>query len=429
MLEGLDVLVLRGSPEDVAQVQKIIEQVEKLARETEPEIKIFPLQYVDCTAISTMVVNLYIEVYQSRQGAVSITPIVKPNAILIVGRPENVKTVVDLVEKLDQPMDPTAQIQFFHLRYAQPAAVGQAISDLYPGDQGLSPPVRITVDTRSNAVIVQASPRDMTAIATLIKGIDISKPDGDKGAVNEVRIVQLQHSMAYDIANVLMQAISAATGQLQTGMPGMQQQGMGGFPGQGAQARPGMQGRPQGSQRMLSFLAGQKLISSGILTDVSVTPDTRSNSVMVSAPKESMELLLALIKQLDELPAAEAQIKVFTIYNGDATTLMTTLQQLFVSQMGGGGQMQMQMQMQNQAGTSTVPLRFAADTRTNSIIASGASGDLAVVEAVLARLDDEVRNRKSVVFRLKNSPAANVANTITTFLSSERTLQQQIDRG
>jgi general secretion pathway protein D len=141
-------------------------------------------------------------------------------------------------------------------------------------------------------------------------------------------------------------------------------------------------------------------------------------------------LLLTLIKQLDDLPAAEAQIKVFTVVNGDATTLQSTLQMLFQSQMAGGGQMMQMMQMQNQGGgTSTVPLRFAVDTRTNSIIASGSAGDLGVVEAILTRLDDEVRNRKNFVFRLKNSPALTVANTITSFLTSERTLQQQAGPG
>ena len=62
-----------------------------------------------------------------------------------------------------------------------------------------------------------------------------------------------------------------------------------------------------------------------------------------------------------------------------------------------------------------MPLRFAVDTRTNSIIASGSMADLNVVEAILTRLDDsDVRHRKSVVFRLKNSPATDVANAINT---------------
>ena len=81
---------------------------------------------------------------------------------------------------------------------------------------------------------------------------------------------------------------------------------------------------------MLRFLTidakGQRLLESGILTDVRITADARANALVVSAPAESMELIEALIRQLDQLPAAEAQIKVFTIVNGDATSLADMLQ-------------------------------------------------------------------------------------------------------
>ena len=62
-------------------------------------------------------------------------------------------------------------------------------------------------------------------------------------------------------------------------------------------------------------------MNSGILSDVRITADARSNALIVSAPPENLELLEALIRQLDDLPAAEAQIKVFTIVNGDAKNL------------------------------------------------------------------------------------------------------------
>ena len=66
--------------------------------------------------MATLVKALYDEVYLPRQGAVSITPLVMPNAILIVGRPENVKTVKELIARLDQPAVPGAQFQVFHLQ-------------------------------------------------------------------------------------------------------------------------------------------------------------------------------------------------------------------------------------------------------------------------------------------------------------------------
>ena len=60
---------------------------------------------------------------------------------------------------------------------------------------------------------------------------------------------------------------------------------------------------------------GNKVLKSGILTNVRVAADVRANSLVVTAPPESMSLIAALVEQLDELPTSEATIKVFQILN------------------------------------------------------------------------------------------------------------------
>ncbi|MFZ1936976.1 MAG: secretin N-terminal domain-containing protein, partial [Thermoguttaceae bacterium] len=432
MLDGLDVLVLRGNTQDVEQVMEIINQIERLSAETKPKVDVLPLKHVDCQAMAALVQQVYSDVFQPRQGSVTITPLVKPNSMLIVGKPENVRTVTDLIERLDQPVDPNTQFQVFHLKYASALTVQTTIQQFYQ-DRGpagtLAPTLRVNYDARSNALIVQASPRDMAEVADLIHRLDTAT----SAAVNEVRIIQLKHASAGDLAAILQDAIGAATGG-RVGQAGgtMQQGGM--MQQGGPMGQPGVSqaNRQQSEQRaaMLRFLTvdaeeRKLLLNSGILTDVHVTADTRSNALVVSAPPENLELLEAIIRRLDDLPAAEAQIKVFTIINGDAKNLQTTLSALFeMSQQGGGQQQPMVQTTTGGAGNTLVPLRFAIDTRTNSIIVCGSKSDLDVVEAVLTRLDDNVRNRKSVVIRLKNAPALQVSQTINTFLSTERQIEQ-----
>ena len=132
----------------------------------------------------------------------------------------------------------------------------------------------------------------------------------------------------------------------------------------------------------------RQLIESGVLADMRITADTRGNALIVVGPPSAMELMAALIQQLDALPSAEAQIKVFTLTNGDATTLVEMLQNLFGQTGQGGGQAQQAVQSATGSGESTlVPLRFSVDQRTNSIIVTGNPGDLDVVRNILARLD------------------------------------------
>ncbi len=165
-----------------------------------------------------------------------------------------------------------------------------------------------------------------------------------------------------------------------------------------------------------------------------VTADARANAVVISSPPENLDLLEAIVHQLDTLPAANAQIKVFTIVNGDATSLSNMLQTLFTGQANTSVQFNgffpvVQTTSASQEGT-LVPVRFGVDTRTNSVIASGTPSDMAVIEAVLTKLDDsDVRRQKSEVIRLKNSPATDVATTLNSFLTTQRTLLQQAGPG
>ena len=251
-----------------------------------------------------------------------------------------------------------------------------------------------------------------------------------------MRIIRLEHTLAQDIAKIMKEAIGISTGArakaagdagrpIRPGGPG----GPGGSrsagrttAGQGVPGRTGGRGQNEQRNAMLRFLTvdakGRRLLNSGILTDVVITADVRANALVISSPPENLDLLEGLVRQLDNLPAAEAQIKVFTIVNGDAQNLSDMLKTLFTGQATGtaaGPQALMQL-LQNTSSsseTSLVPLRFGVDTRTNSVIASGTMADLNIVEAILTKLDDgEIRHRKSVVIRLKNSPATDVATTI-----------------
>ena len=419
-LEGLDMLVIRGHRRDVEQVGEIIARIEELSAKTLPQIEIYLMQHVGCEAMAALVRPIYQEVFQPRQGTVSLTALVKPNALLVIGRPENVTTMLDLVKRLDQPVEPETQLRVFPLRHATASAAQTTVTEFYAQRAGLGPQVRVSADFRSNSLVVQASPRDMNEVALMIAKLDVPVNE----AVDELRVFKLEHTLASELAPILQTAVTGQVGARAPGQPAV------------PTAQAGAQAAQQKSN-MLRFVTidarGQQRLESGILMDVRITADPRGNTLMVSAPAESMPLLEALIRQLDQPPALQAQIKVFTIVNADATTLADLLANLFGRPTGAAGAQPVApgavptvVQTAAAAGESTlVQLRFATDVRTNSIIAAGTSGDLAVVEAILLRLDEsDVRDRKTTVYRLKNSPADQVSTAINNFLRSERTLMQ-----
>lgn len=416
-LEGLDVLVVRGNRRDVERVMQIIRQIEEISVETEPQIRVKILRHVDCEDLLTILTQVYQSVYAARRGSITMIALVKPNAILLVGREEAVNTVLELIAKLDRPVSPESEFKVFPLRHASATTIEQRLTTFYGDRGGLGTKILITSDFRSNSIIIKASPRDMLEIEQLITKLDTPTAE----AINEIKVFTLKNSLASELAPILQQAISAqAAGALRQTATGQ------------LTVQAGTQSQQEIRSTRLRFLTvdtqGKQLLESGIMTDVRITADTRANALVVAAPADSMPLIEALITELDRLPSAEAQVKVFTIVNSDAQSLADMLQTLFGQAVttGAGAAAQPAYRTGAQEGESSlIPLRFAVDVRTNSIIASGSAGDLAVVEAILLRLDEsEVIKRKTQVFRLKNAPANDVASAINSYLTNERQVRQ-----
>jgi type II secretion system protein D len=396
---------------------EIIQQIEDLSVETEPAVELRQLHHVEGQALAAMIQELYAQVFAPRQGSVSITPLVKPNALLLVGRRENVDTVLELIGRLDRPVAPATQFRVFQLEHASAESARVMVEEFYAERGGLGTQVRVTADYRTNALVVQAGPRDLEEVAEMIARLDVPTSQ----AVNEIRLFKLENSLAEEVAPILQEAINPDAEGRRAVQPGAAQPAADGQAA--ARARTGSEQRALMLKLITVDAAGQRLLSSGVLTDVRITADPRANALVVSAPSASMPLVAALIRELDQLPAAEAQIKVFTIVNGDAVNLVEMLETLF-AQPAGADQPAVQTAAV-EGESSLVPLRFAVDARTNSIIASGSVGDLTVVEAILLRLDEsDVRNRKSTVVRLKNAPAEAVADAVNEFLTSQRQVEQ-----
>jgi len=229
-VEGLDVIVIRGNERDVERVVQIINQIEQLSAVTVPTIEIYPLRYVESRAMGALMSQLYTQVLGPRLGTVNITPLGKPNALLLVGRTENVNMAKELIQKLDQPVAPTTRFQIFPLKYAAAAAAKTMIDEFLEQDEeeedaeeapSLAPKAIIVADVRTNSLIVTAGPRDLEEIQTLVTRIDA--PSG--AAVDQVRVFPLKNAVASELAEVLRAAIQGEYGPdggdvVEAGAPG-----------------------------------------------------------------------------------------------------------------------------------------------------------------------------------------------------------------
>lgn len=394
-IEGTDILLLRGNPRDVERVMEVIEDIERMSAVGEPEIEIVELQHVEAEALAALLSKIFAESLNSQKfgyGSVGVYPLARPNSILLIALPATMDRAKETIAKLDRPGKEATQFESFALKHARAADARTIVENLFSaqatdeaGAATLAPKAQVIADSRTNSLIVRASPRDLAEVRELVNQID----QVGSQSINELRIFKLKSSVAEDLEDVLQDAF--------TGDP------------------------DDDSQNKLSQLlqlvtideAGKEQLESGVLAGARVTASASANALIVTAPSKSMSLMETLIAQLDQAPDAAIELKIFPLENGDAAALVDTLSELFSTGEGGDND-----------GNEITRLRVEVDERTNSILAAGTLEDLITVEAILRTLDStEGRDRQNRVYRLRHKRAEDLADALNSLLQAERDVQ------
>jgi type II secretion system protein D len=391
-LPDLGVIILRGRQNEVQELSRILKELERLSAETQPEVQVIPLQHTQSDAMESIIRATSADLISGRVGRVSITSLVKPNALLLIGWGDAVKAITDLISKLDQPVSPGTQFEVFRLQHALANEAQASLNTFFQNRSGLGVRIQAIADTRTNSLVVYSAPRDRAEVRQLVSQLDVPGFQRKRQA----RVIKVNNAIASELAITLQNAIQAS-------------------------AAAGPQGGVPFWELLGENVSEDRLLKAGNLEDVRITPNPMNNTLVVTGAEGSIELLESLIQQLD-VAGATAQIKVFRIEYGDAATLVQMLRSLLPEQSIDRPALKIPSET---AEASLAPLRFSVDTRTNSIIATGSEGDLRIIHALLMRLDEkEFSQRQNMVYRLKNAPATDVAIAINNFLRSERIVQQ-----
>jgi len=421
IIDDIGLIIIKGSKRDVQRTLQVIEQIKSQAKLTEPVIEVMMLEHSNSEAMATEVTRLYEATYQQRQGTVSITALVQPNGLLVIGRQEIVDSVKLLVAKLDQPLGPQDQLRVLRLKYASSVDIETRIRDFFvqkPGSNeddraSLGTRVRVVSDYRTNSLIVHGAPREIVEVEKLVAELDVEGSDTE----NRVQVFRLKHALAEDLQQVIQEIVSGQTTN-QTGTGSTQAT------------------TPSGRLSIVNTDGTQ--VDSGVLAGVIVTADASVNALVIKAPSGSIPLLEKLINELDSLPNAQAAVKIFQLSNSDATTVALTLQNLYglAPTAGQGPQFSLQNNFVtglSQSGltaggeSSLVQLRVTPEARTNSVIVSGGESDLRVLEAMILRLDEDVADsRRFEVIWLRNATAENVATALSTYFQNYLATQNQL---
>ena len=418
-MDELGVLILKGNTSDVDAVMEIIRQIELLSARSAPDIHLRILENVDSLALAVLLTEVYDKLNQARgrtqqqSSQIGIIAVGRPNAVLILSPTDDLESINKLIDELDQPVPNHATFVVVSLKNGIASSIADIVTEAWGERFGLENRPRLSADARTNSIVAVGTKADLTEVVALIERLDTQ----ESGAVSEVQVVELRHSVAEELATTVNEILQSILNPPQQGQ-GQLGQIFGNNNGGGTS-----QALREVRSAVLEYLVGEgddvRKVRSGILADIRLTADARSNTVVVTSPRESMELVLALIARLDRPASSVATIKHFSLKNADATRTQALLDELFGNETTGTNKVGIQLAGAEKA-SSVVPLRFSVDARTNSIVAVGTKEALQVVEALIFRLDDsDIRQRQTTIIRLKNAPAADIATAIDSFLGSQ----------
>jgi general secretion pathway protein D len=246
--------------------------------------------------------------------------------------------------------------QIIPIRYV---TARQLITDLSPL---IAPTATIMANDAGNSIVVTDTQSDIRHLMEIIKDIDSSAED-----VTEVRVFHLQYHDPVEVANLLTSVFADQSGQGNNSQAApIRFGGFGGFGGGGLRGffggrGGGGQGGAPGGQ------AGGSSQTDRVRqhTHIVAVADQRTQSVLVTAPKDLMTEIEQLVTQVDQESPKVSRVSVVHLDNADPAEVQKVLQN-FQANNGRNSQSSQQnsvlMQRENQSSSTSSGSAFGGSS-------------------------------------------------------------------
>jgi type II secretion system protein D len=353
----INALMISAAIDDNEIIDELLPKLDRKLDNPSLLLTVVPLKHNDAAQVSGMLENIFKARLRSRavpgqapspSEEVEIEVDSLNNTLIVSSNKENLASIQDLLEQLDvQPMMADGVFETFVLEHVDAQRVATLIQSMI--EQGLYRPGRpagrssqsraagealaVAVDQRSNTLIVSASPENLGVVKEVIRKIDTEDFEGGGG----MKFYRLENAQASDVATILNQffdakraADSAAINASERGIP------------------------------------------------VSIIPDDRINTLLVTGSKEAFDTMDRILPDLDgEDQISQQNFKVFPLKYTTATALQDTLQKLFANR------------PTPIKGQSPDPITLVADAWVNVLIVGARVHDMTMVESMIEKLDSD----------------------------------------
>jgi general secretion pathway protein D len=349
-----------------AAVRRIVEIISRLDdhEATVSELRIVPLKHADATDTAKLIDTLFKsqpstpamdprtrmmmqqqgqplppETPENKSDRVVTAADVRTNTLLVVASTQTLAMIDHLLQTIDTDNPnpaPPAEITAFPLRFADAEEAARIVTNIFKpaktgpsfplifgfGDEDQSDkktevPVNAIADDRTNTVIVTAPHTKLAAITKLMNQLD----DHPMASSGSLRVIHLKYADADSVADLIDDMFKQKPGDTTPRNPFFDYIGIGSDDTKPQQRNP----------------------------KVTVTSDSRTNTLIFSAPTDLLNVIEQMVQQLDADPTAEDTLFIYHLRNSQAANLETVLNVLFGNVNNPQGNQQGQ---QNQPGQS-----------------------------------------------------------------------------
>lgn len=426
-------LIVAASPEDQRTVAELVTKLEGVQTDPAVGIHVIPLKGARAESLAPRLQALMRErratlgESAAPSDQVSIQPDTAGNTLIVAASEENAEIVRGLIEALGRAEAEAIggqTVEIVTLTTSKAAEIVPLVEEMYVNEENRkrgAGSVRATADPRLNAVLIAGEPGDIQTLRSIIGQLD----GASAAAVVEIKYIPLTSANALETVGLIENVLAGRNlagrrlSQQSTVMKYLKEYTDDQGPGQ-----------------------SEMEVSTAIRETINLTPDLRTNTIIVSAPKEAMSMIERMIRDLDGSNIGAQRLRIFKLTNADAEATSEILRELF-NLRRQGNLMVLKPREDGPApegapadggtfaglsGTdlTAVPderqqLSITVDSRTNSLLVSATPNYLDLVEKVVNELDAQQANeRETLVYKLKNAVASEVADVVSRFVSGDQ---------
>ena len=399
-------LLVTASEEQLKEIQQVVAIIDIAPEKQEREMAVIPVQSKPPAELISLVSDLLTQMgepFGNPALAPKLIPDPSGKQIIILAAAKDITKARKLIEQLDIATTESYSRQFkgIDLRDRNASELTPLVTQLYQEQvKGVNDvtggPATLIADDKNNRIMVSGTEREISRVENIIRQLD---PSGRKSAREETRVIRMKAGLASEIAGLVEKSLTVQGGTLRvlvdsrsnslvvTGEPGEVEAASKII--QQLDTRSDVQPR---EMRVIELKQGEASAISTMATPIiaellkdqrgadysmqaKLVPDTASNRLILSGPKDELDAITRVVDQLDQAPEGAGGAKVFKLMNADAIKIVGVVSNAMLK-----------------FDARNLPIRRAsvsADQESNSLVVSGSRQDLKDAEAIIERLDNE----------------------------------------